>query len=88
MNNKFIIDNIRILSSWNYKLSTNVDCTICRCNLNMNSLYNQEKGIDSQIVQGVCGHSFHIECITPWINKNKHCPICSAVWSNSKILKQ
>jgi hypothetical protein len=87
MENKFTINNIRILSSWNYNLSTNVDCTICRCNLNVNSLYNQEKGLDSEVIQGTCGHAFHSECIIPWIVKNKHCPICSSIWSKAHVYK-
>jgi hypothetical protein len=77
---KFIINDYNILSSWGYKLSSNTDCTICRCNLNSSSIYNQEKGLDSQIVSGVCSHTFHSECIKPWIEKNNHCPICSTKW--------
>lgn len=81
MSNKFIVENIRILSSWGFNLPSNIDCTICRCNLNTNSLYYQDKGLDSYVVDGTCGHSFHFECIKPWVEKNKTCPICSAVWS-------
>lgn len=77
---KFTINNIKILSSWGYNLQSNTDCTICRCSLNTQSLYYQDKGIDSNIVSGICGHSFHNECIKPWIEKNTHCPICSAIW--------
>ena len=83
---KFNINNIKLLSSWCYDLSTNIDCTICRCSLNTNSLYNQDKGINSKIIQGICGHTFHEECINPWINNNKHCPICSAKWNKSRYI--
>ena len=83
MSNKFVVNNIRILSSWGYNLSSNTDCTICRCSLNTNSLYHQDKGLDSYVVEGICGHSFHYECIKPWVEKNKHCPICSANWAYS-----
>ena len=58
----------------------NSDCTICRCSINTNSSQNQEKGIDSIIVQNICGHSFHEECINPWKLNNNRCPICSADW--------
>lgn len=77
---KFIVNDYRILSSWGYNLPSNTDCTICRCSLNTNSIYNQEKGIDSKIVSGMCSHTFHSECIKPWVNQNNHCPICSAKW--------
>ena len=83
MSNKFVVNNIRILSSWGYNLSSNTDCTICRCSLNTNSLYNQDKGLDSYVVEGTCGHSYHYECIKPWVEKNGRCPICSVNWSYS-----
>ena len=83
--NKITINKINLVSMWNYNLPSNNDCTICRCNLNDNSLYNQEKGKDSNIVQGLCNHSFHEECINPWIMKNNHCPICSIRWKSIKI---
>ena len=77
---KFVVKDIKILTSWGYNLPTNIECTICRCNLNTNSLYNQDKCEDSIIVRGTCNHSFHDECIRPWIKTNNHCPICSQNW--------
>ena len=79
----FKIKTVHMFSSWGYNLPTNQDCTICRCNLNTASLYNQEKCIDSHIIIGKCQHSFHEECIRPWVAKNKHCPICVQVWQVS-----
>lgn len=81
MTDKFIINQIKLVNSWVHNLSSNVDCTICRCSLNTNSLYNQDKGIDSIISTGTCGHAFHIECIGPWIIKNNYCPICYSKWT-------
>jgi hypothetical protein len=80
MSTKFKVKSIYMFGSWGYNLPSNTDCTICRCSLNTNSLYYQDKGIDSEIVEGCCGHSYHYECINPWVEKNKHCPICSAKW--------
>ena len=80
MNSPFEIKSINMFSSWIYNLPKNHDCTICRCNLNIPSLYNQEKGIESYIVTGTCQHSFHYECIKPWVDKNKHCPLCAQPW--------
>jgi len=81
MANKFVINDIKILSSWNYNLPSNKDCTICRNNLNEPSLYNTDKGIDSKILKGICTHTFHEECINPWVHKHKTCPICFSIWS-------
>ena len=80
----FKIKEINMSSTWVYNIPKNNDCTICRCNLNTPSLYNQEKGIDSYVVSGKCLHSFHQECIKPWVDKNSHCPICSSVWQYNK----
>ena len=85
MSNKFIVNNIKILSSWGYNVSSNTDCTICRENLNTNSLYYQDKGIDSHVVEGSCGHSFHYECINSWVQTNKTCPICFIQWIYKSI---
>ena len=78
------IKSINLFSSWVYNLPKNTDCTICRCNLNLSSLYNQEKGIDSYVVSGACNHSFHFECIKPWVEKNNYCPICFSEWQYNK----
>ena len=84
---KFTIKNVNILGTYSYNLPNNTDCTICRCSLNEQSLHNQEKGIDSKVVIGICGHSFHIECITPWISaRNKNCPICAQLWTVKTLL--
>lgn len=80
LNSPFKIKEINMSSTWVYNVPKNNDCTICRCNLNTPSLYNQEKGLDSFVVSGTCLHSFHQECIKPWVSKNNHCPICSSVW--------
>ena len=80
MTNKFIIKEIKMVSFFEYNLPSNKDCTICRNNLNIQSIYNQDKGIDSVVHKGKCGHSFHQECITKWIIINRICPICSDKW--------
>jgi len=76
----FTIKKITAFSSWVHNLKKNTECTICRCHLNVPSLYNQEKGIDSIVVSGICNHSFHEECINPWIKTNNYCPICFQKW--------
>jgi hypothetical protein len=85
MTSPFEVKSANLFSSWVFNLPKNKDCTICRCSLNGPSLYNQEKGIDSYVVQGVCEDAFHYECIKPWTDKNKHCPICAQLWQYQQI---
>lgn len=84
---KFKINKITLLSTWCHNLQNNTDCTICRTNLNCNSIYAKDK--ESIVVSGMCGHSFHNECIESWLNptngfSNKQCPICSTKWVYKK----
>lgn len=80
MSSPFMIKDINMFSSWTFNLPKNNECTICRCSLNIPSLYNQEKCCDSYVVTGKCQHSYHYECIKPWVDKNNHCPICAQPW--------
>ena len=82
---KFTLKSATIISSWKYSKPINNDCTICRCNINQDSIYNQDVCIESKILYGACGHAFHEECINPWLSKNNRCPICSAKWALSLI---
>ena len=71
------INSIKMFASSSYILDKNVDCTICRQHLNNDSIYASEKGYRSTISNGLCGHTFHTECITPWLKTSLKCPICS-----------
>lgn len=55
----------------------NHDCTICRQSLNEDSIYAKEENYFSKVITGSCGHSFHAECLKPWLEKYNKCPICA-----------
>mgnify|MGYP001440249090 CR=1 FL=1 len=60
-----------------HKEYKNEYCTICRQSLNCDSIYAKDENYVSSICMGKCGHSFHQECITPWLKHNNKCPICA-----------
>ncbi len=48
------------------------------------SLFDAGKypGDDSPVVWGVCGHAFHLQCITKWLSSQteQRCPFCRRTW--------
>tara|TARA_Y100000590_G_scaffold80784_2_gene89713 strand:+ start:850 stop:1089 length:240 start_codon:yes stop_codon:yes gene_type:complete len=59
----------------------NNDCTICRQSLEEDSIYAKEDNLISELITSqYCGHTFHKECIEPWLQKYNKCPICAEKW--------
>ena len=59
----------------------NDDCTICRKSLDEDSIFAQEENYCSTLVSNsICNHTFHKECIEPWLRKFNKCPICASQW--------
>ena len=59
----------------------NCDCTICRQPLDEDSIYAKEDNYVSELLTSkCCGHTFHKECIEPWLQKYNKCPICAEKW--------
>jgi uncharacterized CHY-type Zn-finger protein len=77
----FEITHANIFAVSMYNIKGSCDCTICKQNLNSNSIGYEEEGKTSEIVNGLCSHSFHAECIETWIKENKDCPICRKPWA-------
>ena len=71
MENKFMdwaSQNNRIIIETKNKTRDD-ECVVC-----LDTLLNKN------IAYLPCKHSFHYECIKPWVEKNKSCPICFANW--------
>lgn len=82
----FEINNMKVFTTWSFSNTYNTDCTICRQPLNNKSLYSKEILFEETlpvILKNTCGHSFHKECIIPWLANNKHCPNCSKEWTSN-----
>lgn len=76
MSSLFTINLMKTFSTKSYDLKFNKDCSICRNSLNGQSITAEEGGWTSAICVGECGHTFHSECIKPWLNNNQNCPNC------------
>lgn len=60
-------------------------CTICRESLEDDSIYAKEGNFISSLKRNnLCGHTFHTECVNPWLNKYHKCPICAKKWTCPK----
>ena len=44
---------------------------------------------DSVVSAGVCGHSFHKECISKWMMLNNKCPmaLCNVLMQHEKLIE-
>ncbi|KAL6926853.1 hypothetical protein ACO0SA_004961 [Hanseniaspora valbyensis] len=49
-----------------------------------NSMNNKDGCITAT---GTCGHSFHLHCITKWLQKRQVCPLDSQTWDFKKYNK-
>lgn len=48
---------------------------ICLCKDSLQKNVN-----DSNISNGICGHSFNKKCIKKWLERVNCCPICKKKW--------
>jgi hypothetical protein len=43
-------------------------CPVCQCPFETNDV----------VTQTSCRHNFHLDCLLPWLEKRRTCPICRA----------
>jgi len=63
-------------------------CAICRNSLGEKCIQCEafpSTGPDPKVCQGyvhsaVCGHGFHVECISRWLDRRPCCPLCNMTW--------
>jgi len=66
-------------------------CGICRIAYDGCPPDAKFPGDDSPVVWGVCGHAFHLQCITKWLSgantaaDGARCPICRGDWEFKEL---
>lgn len=98
---RFKIKKWTAVGIWSWDLDS-ADCAICKSNLmepcvdcqndahhhtsqQSTSLTNNKDGCIT--ATGTCGHSFHLHCITKWLQKRQVCPLDSQTWDFKKYNK-
>ena len=70
---KFSIKSFVPICNWNIK-SEEQNCNLCHNNLMdfpANMYSNRHSYNISKIAKGICGHTFHTNCISGWLNKHQ-----------------
>jgi len=81
-----LVVNIRkwqAVGVWTWNAGDEDDvCGICRVAFDACPPDAKFPGDDSPVVWGQCGHAFHLQCITKWLNSQteQRCPICRGAW--------
>lgn len=77
------------IASYKEDNSYTKECVICKRSLFEPSyeMISNNKNIlnDSEIVIGKCGHIYHSDCITLWLNTCDLCPIDKVKWSLHRV---
>jgi hypothetical protein len=86
---KFRIEKVKLLCVKGYNLIDkdllDCICTICRNNINNDSIYNTNISVQSLINIGICGHIYHDDCIIKWLVTNDKCPLCSQLFVSNYL---
>jgi RING-box protein 1 len=70
-------------------MSGATNCSICLNKLDEPSLdYHlqpRKAHPGLSVVAGQCGHRFHLDCCTTWMERHSTCPVCANQWVQIKI---
>ena len=64
----------------------NDSCPICRCSLMEKCLDcgNTDGSCECISVLGICGHGYHLHCISTWLKTKQMCPLDNNRWEYKK----
>ena len=88
---RFTLKKWSAIALWGWDICTDT-CAICRNKLYEPSIEAQAnpQGTDVtgySIAFGVCGHVFHLDCISRWLKTRSVCPLCNREWDFAKVEK-
>jgi len=58
-------------------------CGICQSEYEGVAPGGKFPGDECPVVWGKCHHSFHLQCISTWLNTKTTCPVCRSEWEYS-----
>ncbi|KAI6246581.1 Anaphase-promoting complex subunit 11 [Erysiphe necator] len=64
---------------WRWDIDDDDVCGICQAHYDATCPTCKYPGDECQLLSGVCGHSFHLHCISEWIKQESsrgQCPMC------------
>ena len=78
---KVTVKHWHAAASWTWNAGDDV-CGICRMPFDGCPPGSKFPGDDSPVVWGTCGHAYHLQCISKWLQSDtdQRCPICRAPW--------
>ena len=69
------------LARWTWNASDGEVCGICQGSFEGCAPGVKYPGDESPVVWGKCGHPFHLQCVSTWLESgNSTCPFCRSEW--------
>ena len=81
---KVTIDKWTSVASWKWDIGDH-QCTICMNAFEMPCDNCKYAGDDCTLLQGECGHYFHMHCIYKWLEQNNCCPYDRKPWKEKSF---
>jgi anaphase-promoting complex subunit 11 len=81
---KVKVDKWVAVACWSWDISDS-QCTICQEPFEKPCPKCKFAGDDCSILQGQCGHYFHMHCIYNWLQEKNYCPLDRIEWNEKKF---